>query len=285
MKNGQTDQAIEVLFQNAKNARHLLRSTKNLVGQMMALRMIYGDARVLDEWLDVEPKILTRHERLDEIVSTIGSTQYSLSAAIQTEGRLTAFLLQNEVNDALARQVKQSQGIDWIQAQANRLIHLCFYQPNQTLNLYSYWFQSVALAVSLPAHELDDALSKARMKHREAMGTNAFGLFYPVNPIGKVLIDVGTSDYSKFAHRQHDVDGYLRLLQTKIWLMQERAIQPQLPVLELALRSPKSMHNPYNLQPMEWNEKSSELVFQGREVASFNPTKTNQFTTKLKSNN
>lgn len=75
MKNGQTDQAIEVLFQNAKNARHLLRSTKNLVGQMMALRMIYGDARVLDEWLDVEPKILTRHERLDEIVSTIGSTQ------------------------------------------------------------------------------------------------------------------------------------------------------------------------------------------------------------------
>jgi hypothetical protein len=215
------------------------------------------------------------------IVRSLQPGDSSLAHAMKAEGKLVASVLQAIIDDARAKRLGRTTGWDWVHEMGSDLVLACFYKPNQTANLSSSWYESLANVMNRPAHELQAAFEGVRMKQKERMGMNLFGLFYPNNPVGKILVNVGTNDFSKYAYRLHDLEGYLRLVQTKMWLMNE-AGQPQaLPVAQLLKGSPQAMRNPYTLQPMSWDERQSELVFEGREVATFNPTKTTQFITRI----
>ena len=108
------------------------------------------------------------------------------------------------------------------------------------------------------------------------MGWNIAGLLYPKNPVGKILANTAKGDgWLRFIERQHDVEGYLRLVSLQLLIAKNKISEAAVP--PFLASAPQTLRNPYNLNPMIWDSKSKRIIFEARQESKSNPEQDRNF--------
>ena len=268
---GHPQEGIAGIVENAQFSRRMLQQSTTLIGHMLALGMIQKDMRIVSELVQKYPVLAQSHgPALLEILSPISGSEYSLKKAFSFE---KTFLL-NSV---------QREGISMPEHRLRNWASSFFYQPNATLNLMYIWPNEMEKMAELPAGKLDDEKSQAGKKFSDAVGYSYLDTISFKNPIGKVLVQVARSDYMKYIERQHDTDGYARLVALQLKIANEKI--PAEKIAAAVNASAAQFRNPYTDMPMVWDAKASEIRFQGRQPSNLNINKSDLFAIKIASTN
>ena len=151
--------------------------------------------------------------------------------------------------------------------------------PNATQNLaYDFWELRLKLATT-EANYLDEEFAKAEQAKARLLGWGYANFFYLRNPFGKILQLIGDPLYKDYIFKQHDTDGYVRLVALQLKLIAEHVSPTNIP--QALEKSGPEFRNPYTLNPMEWDAAASQLRFEGRQPDSENQGKKKTYTVTI----
>ena len=266
INDGQTEFGLALLRSNSQLSRRMMTGSSSLIARKIALQAIHRDARIVSELIRSYPKIaIEQADTLAPILNSISSKSFSLEKAFAFEGAMAINLLESDV--LLADPSKLP-----VLARLKESLSLIFLslQRNASLNIIGLWPRLVGKAAESPANELDAITSKIKQEYQDALGWNIAGLFYPKNPIGKILANTAKGDgWLRFIERQHDVEGYLRLVSLQLLIAKNKVSEVAVP--PFLASAPQTLRNPYSLNPMIWDSKSKRIIFEARQESRSNP--------------
>jgi hypothetical protein len=260
---GQLEQGVTRFAKNANNSRRLLRESNSLISLMIAIALMQRDTRILSELMVKYPKVATQYAaQLAPVLAPISSPEYSLKKA---------FIYERDMGFQMMNTLKFTTPSEFSGVNTNRFLKLynwLGFQGNATNNtLYEQSKLFVKLA-EVNAAELDDVKAEIAKSQRDGIEID-YRLFTTKNPTGRVLIEVAQPDYSSYIERQHDLDGYIYMVNFQL-----TAILNKLEIKQLGL------HDPYkNL--MQYDENSGVLTFEGRQPSSTNFNKSKLYQVKM----
>jgi hypothetical protein len=153
-----------------------------------------------------------------------------------------------------------SAGQPWTARASNRLVAALF-QRQDTLNVYSRYFTELDSTLDAPlngyAAAADAASSLVERKANEVFPPRSL-----YNLMGSVLLGIaGPADYGDYARRVGDLEGIRRAALATVTLRAEAT--PPSEVAAALAASP--LRNPYDDQPLRWDETEQAVVFVGLE--------------------
>ena len=264
---GRAQEGVRHLAETARFSRAVLRQSSTLLSHMIAIAMIHRDMRILGELVQAYPALAKTHEReLMEIARPVSVSEFSFKKALAYEEvmRLITFnrLLQGE----------DEEGDKWW--------FKYLYRRNTTLNKVSRWDVRIQEIAEVPADRLDAAWAEIEEASKKEMDIN--GMWSDIgNFVGNVLANISfPSFYISYFQRQHDIDGYARLVGLQVKL--KAAGTPPDKIPEAINAAGDAFFDPYTRKPMEWDAASGQLRFQGRQRATHNLNGNNLFTVAFK---
>lgn len=99
---------------------------------------------------------------------------------------------------------------------------------------------------------------------------------YVDNPVGRILVAIGTPDLGVYTDRMMDVDGYERLTALHVQIFTGRIADADIPAF-VEGQDPRYL-DPYTGKPMQWDAAKRTLVFQGHGRASSSGPADGRFT-------
>jgi hypothetical protein len=254
---------LQGIVNNALFSRKLLRDSNSLISHMIAVAMMQRDTRVLGELMVKYPKIATQHAaQLAPVLAPISTPEYSLKKAI---------IYERDLGFQMMNSLKFTTPSEFSGANANRFLKLynwLGFQGNATNNaLYEQSKLFVKLA-EVNAAELDDVKAEIVKKQFDDFEID-YRLFTTKNPAGRILIEVAQPDYTGYVERQHDLDGYIYMVNFQL-----TAILNKLEIKQLGL------HDPYK-KLMQYDADSGVLSFAGRQPSTTNFNKSNIYQVKM----
>lgn len=262
---GQPQQAMDIARQAVQLRSRLASSSNSLIASMIALALQHRELR----WLSDASARLTPQtpapvsKGIEKLLSTPPG---SLRLALEGEKQLTASVLNSVKYPALSTTPGEEQPALW-QRRWNGVIGLT-YLPNHTLNLSIRNLQQVQTIGDLPAQRLEAAFSDHLRQWADDYPCGALWRHLR-NAVGLCTATISTPSYQGYAQRIADMEGYRRLV-----LLQHRATVQRIALADMPVwlaDSPPELHNPYTLQPMQWDAATGSLVFEGREKQTQNP--------------
>ena len=260
---GKLEQGVARFAENASFSRRLLRESTSLVSHMVALAMVQRDTRILSELMVKYPKIATQYAaQLVPVLAPISAPEYNLKKAFVNEKSMILTII-NHSNNLLENEAFTSE-LRRLPASFDKLA----YQPNATLNMLYDWAQYRIKLAEVSAADLDSAKQDLKRNQQTLLGLGIHP-YYIKNPMGKILVSVAEPDYYNYIERQHDLDGYIYMVNFQL-----TTILNMLEIKKLGL------HDPYkNL--MQYDANSGVLTFTGRQPASGNFNESNIYQVKL----
>ena len=238
---GDAAQVKSLLARDARFWREVLQSSDMLITKMIAV----GALRRNFEWGNLALRKLSPASAAaavpDEWRSPFTESELSLRRAIAGEWHyINGVMGRMTLNDGLLGRL---------------------YQPQDSLNRIADYYSSLADALDAPLQSYSAALNQAgRMSEQlREEGRPPRSLY---NLAGKVfLAAAGPGDLSNFAARTADVEGMRRGALAAVTLRIEGTQAADLPA---ALRT-NAPHNPYDGEPLLWDESRAAIVFRGLE--------------------
>ncbi|MFN7857679.1 MAG: hypothetical protein ACK5OA_14090 [Acidovorax sp.] len=274
---GQPQQAMDIARQAMEVRSRLAVHSNDLVTSMVALTMQHRELR----WLSgasahadpqAQPEIA---QAIEQLLST---PPPSLHQTLQGEMKFVA---------SVAHSMKDpdpgffgrpwEEPIAWWQHALNRASAWAFL-PKQTLNLLIRYWQQVQALSTLPAHEVETAVSNAMRQWDDDAACSPWK--HLRNATGLCLAASGMSFHLNYMQRIADIDGYRRLV-----LLQHRAAVEQIAPADMPAwlaQSAQALRNPYTLEPMAWDAATRSLVFEGREKQNQNPDRSSTYRVRLR---
>lgn len=265
---GHLEQGVSRYCENSLFSRRLLAESNSLISHMIAVSMVQRDMRILSELLLKYPVIAKRYsEQLMPILQSINTSEFSMKKVMTVEGSTilpTMYNLKYETSNMIG------ENGGFFQDLGSFLSLKLFYQPNATVNLFYDWGQLLVNLSEADAHQLDKISVDQREKKKALLGSG-IGFFYFKNTVGKILVSVAGPDYVSYIERHHDTEGYLRLVNIQLRLING---EEKTGVFTKYL-------NPYTLLPIEFDEKDNLLTFHGRQASNQNFNKSSIYQVKL----
>ncbi len=256
-------QGVTKFAENAAFSRRLLHESNSLISHMIALSLIQSDTRVLSELMTKYPKIATKYAaQLMPILASISTPEYNLKKTFDYEKNWGLAIVGN-TNNQIENEAMASE-LSYLQLLFNNVV----YQPNATLNLLYDWAQHRIKLTEVSAADLDSAKQDLKRNQQSLLGLG-FHPFYIKNTAGKILASVAEPDFSAYIERQHDLDGYIHMVNFQL-----TAILNKLEIKKLDL------HDPYK-KLMQYDANSGVLTFAGRQPSSGNFNKSNIYQVKM----
>ena len=100
-----------------------------------------------------------------------------------------------------------------------------------------------------------------------------YGWFYIKNPVGKILASIAEPEYENYIERQHDLDGYLKMLKMQLDLLAD--------VVARDKTSGINVHDPYTQKLMQYDVDTGVLSFEGRPASTGNFNKNHIYQVNL----
>lgn len=271
---GQPQRAMDIARQAAQLRSRLASNSNGLIVSMIALTMQHRELRWFSDAMEQgAPRApLAVSKEVKELLSTPPS---SLHQALQGEMHFVASVLYS-LKDAGLFTVPWDESPAWWQRPLNRASNWAFL-PRQTLNLSIGTLQQIQAISGLPAHQVETAFSDAMRQWNEDEACLPWKHFR--NVAGTCMAAIGRLSYQGYVQRIADIDGYRRLV-----LLQHGAATQGITLEKMPAwltESPQELHNPYTLQPMQWNAATSSLVFEGREKQNQNPNQSSVYRVRL----
>jgi hypothetical protein len=131
------------------------------------------------------------------------------------------------------------------------------FQPQDTLNRQSAYLTALIETLDAPllgfANAADDASRLAQRMAEESFPSSLYNL------TGAVLLAAGPADYADYARRAADVEGMRRAALAVVTLRREQ------PADVAAALAASTLRNPYDDEPLRWDENDQAVVFVGLE--------------------
>ena len=89
---------------------------------------------------------------------------------------------------------------------------------------------------------------------------------YVDNGMGNILVRVAAPDFSEYALRLHDLDGYHRL--NGLWVEMLAAGVDAEAAGAFIAKSDARFHDPYTQKPMAWDAASKQISFRPQSASS-----------------
>lgn len=253
----QYDLAVQRLVENALFSRKLLRNSDTLISHIIALAMIKNDMYIVSELLQKYPQLVQYSEQFAEILAPISTKEYSIAKTFEWERKHSLnsmVLLRHDLANNLEKEKK---------GYMNRVISF-LYNENATMNLaYDLYGERIKVATA-EAYQLDDAVDKAEVGKRKLYGSSIAELIYLNNSAGKIFLRVAEPDFTVYVERQHDMEGYVRLVALQYKIIAESIKAENIP--DFLKKSGREYANPYTLEPMQWDSEKLELSFEGHQA-------------------
>ena len=293
IEDGHIQDGIDLLMQNGKAARFFLLGSESLLAHRIALSAIQKDMRVVSELIRMRPDLADmRWDLSGKLLKRIDDKSFNMKKAFQLEVDLARNLVERSLVycmsglDLSGRGPKDKGWCDstgplgqddrqWPQTFLSGLATRFLFKPIQTLNQIAFWTELQAELSMSPAHTFDADKLVAESNFKKAMGANLADLFYPINPIGKILTNVARPNAHSDIEKHHDTIGYMRLVQLQLLAIQNRV--PNTSLENWLAATPVELRNPYTLQPMIWRGEAKEIWFQGRQASNTNLKKSSDF--------
>jgi len=265
MAENRMDIGLQGYVKNALFSRKLLRESNSLISHMIAISMMQRDTRILSELMTKYPEIATKYSaQLMPVLETVSTAEYKLVKAFKNE-RDMSLQVTNNLKYASAKDVSNSSSLI-----KNKLtsIYTLGFQPNATTNLFYDWGTSRLALAQAKASQLDEITEKSRVTHKDLLGLG-YGWFYIKNPVGKILAAIAQPDYENYVERQHDLDGYLKMVKIQLTVLAD--------VVAKDKTSDIKVHDPYTQKLMQYDANTGIVTFEGRQQSSGNFNKSNLY--------
>ena len=236
---------------------------------MVAVAMMQRDTRILSELMTKYPEIATKYSaQLMPMFETVSTAEYNLEKSFKNERDMSLQVMSN-LKHATAKDVSNNSSLI-----KNTLISISTlgFQPNATTNLFYDWGTLRLELAQAKASQLDEVKEKSRNKHKDFLGIG-YGWFYIKNPVGKILASIAEPDYENYIERQHDLDGYLKMLKMQLDVLAD--------VVAKDKTSGIKVHDPYTQKLMQYDVDTGVLTFEGRQASTGNFNKSNIYQVKL----
>ena len=269
MADNRMDIGLQGYVNNAMFSRKLLRESNSLISHMIAISMMQRDIRLLSELMTKYPSIATKYsDQLMPMLETVSTPEYNLVKSFKNERDMSLQVMGN-LKYATAKDVSNSSSLI-----KNNLISISTlgFQPNATTNLFYDWGTSRLELAQAKASQLDEVKEKSRTKHKDLLGLG-YGWFFIENPVGKILASIAEPDYANYIERQHDLDGYLKMVKMQLDVLADGAGKNK--------TSGIKVHDPYTQKLMQYDVDTGVLTFEGRQPSSGNFNKSNIYQVKL----
>lgn len=224
---------------------------------MIAVSMLQRDIRILSELITTYPRLATQYaEQLKPALASISSPEYNMKKVLIFERNwslpIVSRIKSEDLNDAYTdSSVLGKKAIDLL------------FQANAAVNLFYDWGTIRLMLADSDAQHLDETKAKIYAQQKELLG---FGYepFYIKNPIAKILVQLpGSGLYEGYIERQHDTDGYIRLVALQVTLAENKAVTEG-QINEVLTK----FTNPYTGQPMFFDRERKQIIFEGRQQSS-----------------
>lgn len=268
---GNKQQGMRRLEQNLRFARGLVASTNLLVGRGVALAMFKKDARILSELVEKHPD-LAKEQALAVLLEPISGAEFGMRQVFEGEKLRLLNALRVSPEPQVPSFFSPSTWGTWFYAKT--------WLPNSTMNLNNAIFEALSGVADASADKQDVAVTQYEQKKSELMGYGIVDFFRFRNPAGKLLVEVAAPEYTDYIERQHDTDGYIRLVALQLKLAADEV--PESRIAEVINNSGPEYRNPYTLKPMDWDPTAGVISFTGRQPATINPNKSNQYTIQIR---
>ena len=263
------DIGLQAYINNAMFSRKLLRESNTLISHMIALAMMQRDTRILSELMAKYPEIATKYSaQLMPMLETVSKAEYNLEKSFRNERDMTLQVMEN-LKYATAKDVSNSSN-----PIKNTLISISTlgYQPNASTNLFYDWGTSRIELAQASASQLDEVKEKSRATHKGLLGLG-YGWFYIKNPVGKILASIAQLDYENYVERQHDLDGYLKMVNMQLDVLADEAGKNKTSAIKI--------QDLYTQKQLQYEISTSVLTFEGRQPSNGNYNKSNIYKVKL----
>jgi hypothetical protein len=235
--------------------RNTLAHSDTLPTQMVAVAVLHRKYRLASEIMAVYPD--TAHvyaSLLRDITQPLPLQQISLTRPLASEFRLGARVWQT-LEQMPFNSEAAPQASDRVRAAVMRMS----YRRNATVNRMHAMYRRNLVFLTLPPAEM-----RARQKEYQALQADIDPwrpdvLLY--NPLGKILIGVGSVDYSDYAFRIYDLVGLSRLLEIQRRIADAGVRHEHVP--EFLLQLDAGLANPYTARAMNFDAASGMLSFAG----------------------
>lgn len=236
--------------------RFLLRSADDsLIGKMVAVAASTTVLQLSGEWLSRDGLSQTQRTRLRSIFKPYHPEALSMRAAMTSEARLVAQAIDlidsGDATRALELDLPESGFGQWI---GERMLGFLF-MPNDSRNqLYD---STMAVVEQHQDNSCPNKDADRLSAHAQAPGV----LRRLRNPVGRILVDVGTPDYASFFDRICDLEGYRRLQFVRHLAIEKGIGAVGIPAFIEQL--PESLSDPYGGK-MHWESARAGFSFGAR---------------------
>jgi hypothetical protein len=264
---GKIEQGVTRFAKNASYSRRLLSESNILISHMVAVGMMQRDTRVLSELIVKYPKLASQYaSQLAPVLAPISTPEYNLKKA---------FTFERDMGFQMMNSLKFSTPTELAGVKTNSFIKLYSwlgYQGNTTNNaLYEQRKWHIKLAEA-DASQLDAVKAEMAKNQQQAFEID-YRLLTTKNPVGRILNALAEPNYADYVERQHDLDGYMHMVDFKLTLLANGEAVDKETKITLA--------DPYTKKPMQYDASSGILTFTGRQPSSTNLNKSNIYQVKL----
>ena len=264
MAENRMDIGLQSYVNNALFSRRLLRESNSLVSHMVAVAIMQRDTRVLSDLMTKYPRIASKYSaQLMPVLAPISAPEYNLKKA---------FMLETNWQLPMINNMRYATATEFAGEKTNFIqkvwIKLGF-QPNATLNLFNAQASDIIKLAELNAAQFADKKAHYLAMQKENNDVVDYRLLTQKNPIGRILASISAPEYDKYIERQHDLDGYIYMVNFQLTAHVNNLERKKL-----------ALHDPYkNL--MQYDAHSGVLTFAGKQPSNVNFKQSNIYQVKL----
>ncbi len=251
---GQVPRALDFLAADIAMWRRILGSGGYLIEEMIAVRGLAADFRVLSD-LIASPAfdVAANEARLRQLLAPLSPAELNVATMFKKEFEGQARLLA-----ALPEEAAKWRSEGWIEPLTNGSpLFPVFFKPNASVNLLAQQFSEMQMLASPSPSNFVLQRQKLESDTR-AISKPGIGWIY--NPIGRKLVAIGVLYYPDYVARVFDLDAYVRLARAQLELRLAGVAPGQ--VLAFLNAASQETRNPYTGQPFDWNASNNDLSFE-----------------------
>lgn len=225
--------------------RMVLRGETSLLYKMIGASWLERSARLVSDAVQADPLFAQQNYiELLEITRPLNALERSLEKTLEGEFRFSAATLR----------IVLAENASFF----TRLLYRLAFQHNATTN-YLYRDMMVWRDLSKVPSEQFLAAEKLVLKRlRKPWRGEYFKLLH--NPMGKILVSLGSPNFAGYQSRMIDVDGLLRLISLQIQIAAQKV--PESEISNFLQNADPQFRDPYTGLPMQW-DKTRGLHFRG----------------------
>lgn len=245
LQDGDTAAFIHRTAADTEFYRMVLRGETSLLYKMIGISWIERSTRLVSDAVQADP-LFAQQNRIEllEITRPLNALERSLEKTLEGEFRVSAATLRI----VLAKNASFF----------TRLLYLLTFQHNATTN-YLYRDMTVWRDLSkVPSEQFLVAEKLVQKRLSKPWRGEYFKLIH--NPMGKLLVNIGSANYAGYQSRMIDVDGLLRLISLQIQIAAQKI--PESEISHFLQNTDPQFRDPYTGLSMQW-DKTRGLHFHG----------------------